>query len=337
MAPKISVIMAVYNKDAYLAQSIDSILNQTFKDFELICTNSNSTDTCPQILQEYAKKDPRIKVYTTPYTPIPAATKNHGIDRSKGKYVFNLDADDYLNPNTLQNLYDKAKQSDADAVIPDLQAVSENGDNLQPAKAGLNGDRRAILTGQQAVTESLDWTIHAFALWRGDLIRKFRLDEFSVFSDEYSGRVLFFNCRKVAFSEGTYFYRVNPQSITSKINLKTCDRPYTICRLAQFLQEQGFSEKDICSLYFSSFKDCSFLLHQSKALEEYTRLAVEKKIKNVYGQIDMDRVRRSIVTRESGRAEIWKAEGRLKKYYYYVLSFMGWRLFRDFSNLIFLQ
>ena len=102
LAPKISIVMAVYNKAVFLPESVESVLNQAFDNLELICVDAGSTDGSFEILQEYALKDERIKVYRLPFTSVPAITKNFGIDLSKGDYVFNLDADDYLSPDALE-------------------------------------------------------------------------------------------------------------------------------------------------------------------------------------------------------------------------------------------
>ncbi len=334
-APKISVVMSVFNKAPYLRESLESVLNQSFQDFELLCVDAHSTDGSLQILREYAAKNPKITVHNTPYSAIPAVTKNYGIDHAKGKYLFILDADDYLSPDALQNMYSKAEETDADAVIPDLQTVSQQGTSMEQKIVGLKGDRNATLTGREAVTESLDWTIHAFALWKGDLIRRLRLEEFCVYSDEYSSRTLFFNCGKVAFSEGSYFYRRYPESITGKTSLRTYDRPYSLYKLALFLEQNGFDEKDVCSFHFSTFKDCCFLMHTSKELDPAEREVAKEKIKPIFDVIDKRRVRRSVSMPKPGRAEIWKVEGKAKKYYFAVLSVFNWRLFKVMSSRVF--
>ena len=335
MAPKISIVMAVYNKAPYLRESIESVIKQSFQDFELICIDAGSTDDSLLILQEYGSKDPRIIVHSTIYTAIPAVTKNYGLDRSKGEYIFILDADDYLSPDALQNMYSKAKEATADAVIPDLQTVSEKGKNLPSKIIGLKGNRNVTLTDREAVTESLDWTIHAFALWKGDLIRRLRLEEFGTYSDEYSSRLLFFNCGKIAFSEGAYFYRRYAESITGKISLKTYDRPYVLYKLALFLEQNGFDEKNVCSFQFSTFKDCCFLIHMNKRLNLADREAAERKIRKIFDLIDMRKVRKGIFMPEPGRAEIWKVEGKVKKYFFVILSFFNWKIFKQFSKRFF--
>jgi glycosyltransferase involved in cell wall biosynthesis len=334
VVPKISVVMAVYNKAPYVRESIESTINQDFEDFELICVDANSTDASPRILKEYAAKDPRVKVYSTPYTSVPAVTKNYGIDRSIGEYVFLLDADDLLSHNLLNCVYLKAKNSTADAVLPDLYTFSKEG-AIVDRRVGLNGKRDTILTGRGAVTESLDWTIHAFALWRGNLIRQLRFEEFGTFSDEYSSRLLFNNCQKVAFSEGTYFYRQYTESITGKVSLKTYDRPYALCRLAEFLEHNGFDENNVCSQYFAAFKDCCYFMYHNKKLKSAERAVGEQKIKEAFDRINMQKVRKSVYASQPGKAEIWRVEGKAKKYYFAVLSVFNWGIFKEFSKRLF--
>jgi glycosyltransferase involved in cell wall biosynthesis len=316
--------MAVYNKAPYLRQSMDSVLKQDMGDLELVCVDAASTDDSLQILKEYAAQDQRVKVYGTAYSRVPAVTKNYGIDRTTGTYVFNLDADDYLQSKTLGKMVARLQETDADAIIPDLQSVSESGENQQPFISGVKGDRNMLLTNRQAVTESLDWTIHGFALWNGDLIRHVRFEEFGTYSDEYSTRVLFFNCRKVGFCSGTYYHRVSSKSLTHKLGLQLYDRPDTTCRVASFLEKQLFSERNIDSQYYAAFEDCCFLLYERKLLELPDAKEAEQRIRSVYSQIDKARVRKSVCTLQPGRAALWRPEGKVKKYVFALLTLPGW-------------
>jgi glycosyltransferase involved in cell wall biosynthesis len=316
--------MAVYNKAPYLHQSIGSVLKQDMGDFELVCVDAASTDDSLQILKEYAARDPRVKVYSTAYSRIPAATKNYGIDRTSGTYVFNLDADDYLQSDTLGKMVERLQETGADAILPDLQTVSENGEIESPFISGVKGDRNKLLTNRQAVTESLDWTIHGFALWNGNLIRKARFEEFGTYSDEYSTRVLFFNCRKVGFSGGTYYHRVSNKSLTRKLGLQLYDRPDTTRRVASFLEKQRFNERNVESQYYSAFEDCCFLLYERKLLAHPDEGEAERRIHAVYSQIDKARVRKSVCTLQPGRAALWRPEGKVKKYVFALLTVTGW-------------
>jgi glycosyltransferase involved in cell wall biosynthesis len=321
---KISVVIPVYNSEPYLREAIESVLNQSFKDFELICVNDGSTDGSLQILNEFASKDTRIKLYSKLHCPFPAITKNFGVDRSNGEYVFILDGDDYLSLDLLQNTYNKAKEMDADAVLPDLIFVPKK--EKRPDIIGLAGNRNIVLTNRQAVVQSLDWTIHAFALWRGNLIRKLRLEEWGMNSDEYSGRVLFFNCNKIVFSRGSYFYRYNPQSITRKMSTKIFVQPYTIYRLALFLEKNGFDKKISGNTYITAFQTtvtfCGVLAKSGKELTTIDQENAERKVKEVYDLIDKRKVRKYLSHKHG-----------IKKYVWIFLTFLNWSSLKTSSRI----
>ncbi|MFA6250672.1 MAG: glycosyltransferase [Candidatus Shapirobacteria bacterium] len=92
--PLISVLLPVYNGEAYLAQSIRSILNQTLTDFELICINDGSTDSSLKILRQFARTDKRIRILNNAQNMGMAASLNRALPLSKGKYIARMDADD---------------------------------------------------------------------------------------------------------------------------------------------------------------------------------------------------------------------------------------------------
>lgn len=100
----ISVIVPVYNTGKYLSQCLDSILTQTFTDFEVICINDGSTDNSDKILADYAKRDKRIRVITQKNSGVVVA-RNNGIAQARGIYIYPLDGDDIIAPNCLEKLY----------------------------------------------------------------------------------------------------------------------------------------------------------------------------------------------------------------------------------------
>ena len=93
--PKISVIIPVYNVEKYLAECLTSVVNQTFKDIEIICVNDGSTDNSPKILEEFAQKDDRIRIINQENQGLSAA-RNTGLDVETGEYVSFLDSDDFV-------------------------------------------------------------------------------------------------------------------------------------------------------------------------------------------------------------------------------------------------
>lgn len=112
---KVSVIIPVYNTEKYLRECLDSVINQTLKDIEIICVDDGSTDNSLQILQEYAKKDDRIIVLTQENQKQGAA-RNKGLSIARGEYIQFVDSDDYLEPLTIENLYKQSKKDNLDML-----------------------------------------------------------------------------------------------------------------------------------------------------------------------------------------------------------------------------
>lgn len=114
--PLVSVIIPVFNVEKYLKQCLDSVAAQTLEDIEIICVNDSSTDSSLDILNEYARKDERIKVVTQPNSGAGAA-RNKGMSMATGKYLSFLDSDDFFEKDMLKLAYDKAEEDKADFVV----------------------------------------------------------------------------------------------------------------------------------------------------------------------------------------------------------------------------
>ena len=114
--PLVSVIIPVFNVEKYLKQCLDSVAAQTLEDIEIICVNDSSTDSSLDILNEYARKDERIKVVTQPNSGAGAA-RNKGMSMATGKYLSFLDSDDFFEKDMLKLAYDKAVEDKADFVV----------------------------------------------------------------------------------------------------------------------------------------------------------------------------------------------------------------------------
>lgn len=113
--PKISIIVPVYNVEEFLPTCLDSILSQTFKDFEVICVNDGSPDNSAAILENYAAKDSRIKIITQDNAGLSAA-RNSGWEQAQGEYLYFLDSDDYIHPQMLEILYKEITSGEYDFV-----------------------------------------------------------------------------------------------------------------------------------------------------------------------------------------------------------------------------
>jgi len=116
--PAISVIIPVYNVAQYLPSCLDSILEQTIDNLEILCINDASPDNSNTILKRHADKDSRITIFRHENNSGLAAARNTGIDAAKGEYIFFLDSDDILfSPDSLSRLYSIAKENAADEII----------------------------------------------------------------------------------------------------------------------------------------------------------------------------------------------------------------------------
>jgi len=101
--PLVSVVMPAYNSEKYISEAIESILNQTFKDFEFIIINDGSTDSTPNIIDKYARLDKRIIVLNNEKNLNIAESRNRGVEIAKGKYIATMDSDDRALPDRLKN------------------------------------------------------------------------------------------------------------------------------------------------------------------------------------------------------------------------------------------
>ncbi len=132
--PKISVIMPVYNTEKYLPQCLDSLINQTFTDIEIICIDDASDDKTFDVLTAYLQKDSRISIFQNQVNKGQAITRNIAMDMAKGDYIFFMDSDDYLMPDSLEHMYCLAKEHNADWVIGKMKAIPVDDTNKNLVK-----------------------------------------------------------------------------------------------------------------------------------------------------------------------------------------------------------
>lgn len=122
MEVKISVILPAYNAERYISKTIDSLLEQTIKDFEIICINDGSKDKTLELLSEYTKKDNRVVIIDKKNEGVWKARLD-GIRNAKGKYITFIDSDDYVNNNFLEELYKNITKNNSDIAVCGFQRI----------------------------------------------------------------------------------------------------------------------------------------------------------------------------------------------------------------------
>ena len=217
--PKISVIIPVYNVEKYLGECLDSVINQTLKDIEIICVNDGSTDNSLFILKEYASKDNRIKIIDKENEGL-GYTRKRGLKTAIGEYILFLDSDDkYDSNNALEYLYNNIKKNDADILI----FCISNYDNGNQKKWNLKIDEPEnvgkILNFQEFSVYILNGCYSAC----NKLYSKKFLDGYDdwffpkkIYYEDMPFHVqIMTRAKNICFTDNvTYLYRVNPLSIT---------------------------------------------------------------------------------------------------------------------------
>ena len=171
-APKISLIMSVYNGEDYLAEAIESVLSQSFRDFELIIINDCSKDSTGDILEKYAQQDERVKVHTNEVNLRLPSSLNKAMEFAQGKYIARMDADDICLPDRLERQYDFMEKNPHIALSSCRFMTLKNGVIASGGCGGRNDSEsiKALLL----VTNPI---LHPGIIAKADVIKKLGYDK----------------------------------------------------------------------------------------------------------------------------------------------------------------
>lgn len=257
--PIISLIVPVYNVENYLSDCLDSAINQTLKNIEIIAINDGSTDNSLRVLKKYATKDKRIKIINQKNKGL-SSSRNRGIDIARGDYLFFLDSDDTLELFALELLYEKAKQNNSLLVMANYTRIEFGGKKML---------RKALLT-ENLIKGFLNGDIRPPAwnkLYKREMIEKnnFRFAEGMYYEDRLSSfEILFYANDKISTVDCSilnYYERRN--TITSDFTLKHASDLTTIVdKMANLLKQNKiynqyiyFLHKYYINMFISFLKD----------------------------------------------------------------------------------
>ena len=134
---KVSIIIPVYNCEKYIARCLESIIKQTLKEIEIICINDASGDDSFDILNNYQKKDSRIKIIHMPVNKGAGLCRNKGLELASGEYIHFVDADDYMMLDACEKLYNHMKEKNGDICFHKIKIISENKNNESSVSQGI--------------------------------------------------------------------------------------------------------------------------------------------------------------------------------------------------------
>lgn len=215
--PLVSVIVPIYNVEQYLKTCIDSIVNQTYSNLEVILVDDGSPDRCPEICDEYAKNDNRIKVIHQKNGGL-AHARNVGIANSNGGYLTFVDSDDYVSNDYVECLYKGLIESNADISIASFIVFKES----EPSSATLEKVPFVEVTKNDYFKEyasikaekSMPFITAWNKLYKKELFDGIKYPKGKLYEDAFTTYKLIEKARKIVYSTTKlYYYRLNPQSI----------------------------------------------------------------------------------------------------------------------------
>lgn len=221
--PKVSVIIPVYNTEKYLRECLDSVVNQTLKDIEIICVDDGSTDGSVVILEEYRTKDSRITVISQANGGLSSA-RNSGMNRAHGEYIAFVDSDDYLELNALEKASQIAIAEDLNIIQLERELFfdSEKLAKNPPFQIKHITESTEVMSGIQHVMTSKDQGTYCVTVWSA-LWRRAFLEEHHILFKEgiihedhlFSFQAYMAADRVMRIPDKFYHHRVREDSMVS--------------------------------------------------------------------------------------------------------------------------
>lgn len=258
----VSVIIPVYNVEKYLKEAIESVINQTFKNIEIICVNDASPDNCAQILADYASKDARIKIITHNTNRGLSCARNSGLDIAKGEYIYFLDSDDYYDTTLIEKTL-KLFSDKIDIVTFNLKKFYELDErNCDITYSSERTCNRNYSREQQGI-HKVDNKIYEIIMeescrnvFKNSLIKKYniRFAENLIFEDTSFIFKYLAVCRNIFIdTEILYNYRIRTNSILDSIQYKppVAHRLKNLTNYVEFLKLNKILQKESNDFFVS--------------------------------------------------------------------------------------
>ncbi|WP_051207654.1 glycosyltransferase [Butyrivibrio sp. AE3006] len=269
---KISVIVPVYNVQQYISRCIDSIISQSYPNFEIILVDDGSTDLSGEICDSYAKKDNRIRVFHQKNMGLSAA-RNTGLDNAKGDLIFFCDSDDYIKSETLENMLKKMHRDHADIVACGMMKVGSQNELFTANEHGVWSGHEAVI---QMMRTNNVCTVACNKLYKKELFDGIRFPVDKMHEDEATTYKLLYNSKIVSYTPEAYYqYFIRPDSTMGG---KIDERGFFIVEAMEDRER-----------YFENLKE--------KDLIEHTQIALLDAIKYVYRNSKNDEIKQILLNK----------------------------------------
>ena len=240
---KVSVIVPVYNVEKYLANCLDTLVNQTLTDIEIIVVNDGATDSSSEIIKEYAAKYSNIIALDKQNGGLSDA-RNYGLSFAKGEYIGYVDSDDYVDYDMYELLYKKAKEGDYDVVECDLHHVFPDGSIDTEVGERITDKKEMLMMGRSVVWNKIykrDWLLQTEVIFPKGCI----------YEDVEFFCKLVPSIRSYAYVDSASIYYVQRgDSINNKQSLKTLDIVKILTHISDYYREKGYYDEYHVALEF---------------------------------------------------------------------------------------
>lgn len=241
MRDLISVIIPVYKVENYLCRCVDSVLEQTYTNMEIILVDDGSPDNCPVMCDEYARQDSRVKVIHQENAGLSGA-RNAGIDMAQGQWLAFVDSDDYLTADFLERLYQACVDTGSSLSVCRWEYV--RGETIPEHGTG----ETRVYTGREMlanlyVPDGAYFVVAWNKLYRKELFEDIRYPLGRIHEDEATTYRIYDKVKKAAYVDRSlYGYFVTPVSITRGFNPKRMDWVTAVAERLDFFEQKGYTE-----------------------------------------------------------------------------------------------
>ncbi len=275
----ISIIIPVYNVEKDLSDCLDSVINQTYKNIEIILIDDGSIDRSGTICDEYAKKDKRIKVYHTENKGVSDA-RNFGIVKSKGKYIAFIDSDDFVSKKYIEVLYTILIKNNADISQCLFKRFSDKKDiveNIKYSNAEVYNSLYALENLYNRNDRYFNSTYVCGKLLKRELVENYKFPTGKMFEDSFVVYKYFYMSKTIAcINEKLYYYRISENSRTEqKYTLRFLDGIEVLEEIMLFFKKQHIINKHLILNYLSQIRSNYFFVLDNNI--EYDLNILQKK------------------------------------------------------------
>ena len=285
----ISIVVPIYNVERYLNECVESLLNQTYQNIEIILVDDGSSDNCGKMCDDYANKDERIKVIHKENGGLSDA-RNYGIDVATGKYIVFVDSDDYVDAKYIEELYNAIQINNTKVSQCNLLKVNDNGEVLKEVGYLDNQIKNAKdmikdLYDGHAMDNIVVWN----KMYAIELFDNLRYPVGKIHEDEYTTYKILYDTNEIAvINECLYNYRQNENSITGQMfNIKRLDKLEAWEERIIFFEEKEEKELYEIALLQYFFWLRKYYINTKKYIKESENIQIDliKKYRKTYKKV----------------------------------------------------